>query len=550
VSIMVLLMTSLFVLLFAGFGSDMTNLFFRRGSAQGAADAACVATAMDLFVNQTQGAGMGGFSLGTSFDCAQKASAAPCKYAALNGYSSPGLTAGVDSNDVSVTFPGSINGVTTPATNVAGFYPFIQVTVTDRVKLYFAGLLSGSKTQDVHAIAKCGLQTASSPVPMIILNPTQQDTFDVGGTPNVTIVGGPPKSIEINSSNTAAVNIQGSASVDLTQGGPSFNGSSLGVFGGPSSAPGGFQTANTGSWQAPSAPVQDPFKNIAAPTDTGVAGTSSSAAYGVNGCPDHNGCTEYTAGDYSGGLLIQNATAIFDPGVYFIKGGTLDFHSNSTVRPSTLTGDGSMGVMFYLTCATPGSCGSSGDASVYISANSGGGPSTCPANGIAPGSIDCFATSVAPCPGGPLPTGYNLPTYVTGNVLLGPCTNNSAYQAPPTPVGTLRGMLFFSDRSAPPSAGEEFMAGGGGLLLVGTEYFRECAAWPTCTPPPVSSKGGGKGTTLDYQTVFHLTGGSGSGTRLIGFIVTDELLLRGTSGITMDINPFPTSSVLKVALLQ
>ena len=55
---------------------------------------------------------------------------------------------------------------------------------------------------------------------------------------------------------------------------------------------------------------------------------------------------------------------------------------------------------------------------------------------------------------------------------------------------------------------------------------------------------------MDYQTVFHLTGGSGSGTRLIGFTVTDELLLRGTSSISMDINPFSANGVLKVALLQ
>ena len=299
VSILVVLAVSLIVLLFVGFGVDMTNLFFRRQSAQNAGDSACVAGAMDLMVNQIQSAGVGGFSAGTRFNCTSTSTQAPCQYAKLNGYSSPGLVASTESNLVAISFPTTVAGVLAPPTNVAGLNPFIKVTVLDRVKLYFAGLLSGTKTQDVLTISKCGMVTTSSPVPMVILNPTQQNTFDVGGTPNVQIVGGPIRSIEVNSSNAAAVNIQGTATVDLTRGGPLFNGSDFGVYGGPSSAPGGFLTANSGYWQSPAAPVQDPFKNIAAPTDTGVAGTKKTVSYGVNGCPDHSGCTEYTAGDYN-----------------------------------------------------------------------------------------------------------------------------------------------------------------------------------------------------------------------------------------------------------
>src|SRR5437879_3316184 len=126
VTVFVAVIFTLFLAAFAGFGTDMANLWFHRQSAQGAADAACMAGAADMLYNvSTLNGGFGGFSAGTNFDCTTSVNPSPCKYAALNGYSSPGLAVGTDSNEVSVKFPSSVNGITTQANAVVGAFTFI-----------------------------------------------------------------------------------------------------------------------------------------------------------------------------------------------------------------------------------------------------------------------------------------------------------------------------------------------------------------------------------------------------------------------------------------
>ena len=569
VSILVVLAVCTFVLAFMGFGVDMTNLFFRREAAQGAADSACVAAVTDIFVG-LQGTSLGGFTPGMAFNCTGSSTQAPCKYAKLNGYSSPGLTANTESNLVAVSFPGSVNGAVAPPSSSAGPWAFVQASITDRVRLYFSSLLTSNKTQDVHAIAKCGLQTASSVPPIVVLDPTDPTTFNVYGTPNVVIVGGPTKSIQVNSNNVQAATIQGSAAVNLTAGGPNFNGSSFGVFGGPGTPPGGFSTSGTGAWQSPAAPVLDPFAGVAAPPNPGTpkqltpnhcttggvpcnvkgpgggrqkGGKTACAANGCDGCPDPSGCQEFFPGVYSS-LDCKNNTCIFAPGIYYIGTGGLTFDSNSIVRPTDITqspGDGSEGTVFYMTCSTPGSC-SKGEAGVSVAANSGKkGPSTCPAPA---GAFQCFPTSNAACPGALLPTGGNppIPTYVAQSVLLGPCTTNASYDTPSTTLGKVRGMVFYADRSG---AGTDDFSGGGGLLLVGTLYVHDCPNSPTCVAPT-----GSKSNPGDYQSSLILGGNSGEGTYILGFIVADQLAMHGTPTIAMYLSPDLTLNLLKVALLQ
>ena len=574
VSILVVLLVCTFVLAFMGIGVDMTNLFFRRQAAQGAADAACVATAMDVFAG-LQGNNLGGFTPGTAFNCTSSSTQAPCKYAKLNGYSSPGLTANTESNLVAITFPSSVSGAVAPPASTGATWSFMQAYVTDRVRLYFSTLITNKKTQDVYAISKCGLQTASSTPPMLILDPTDPTSFNVYGTPSVVIVGGPIRSIQVNSINSQAVNIQGSATVNLTAGGPNFNGSSFGVFGGPNTPPGGFSTAGTGAWQSPAAPVLDPFAGVPAPPNPGAAkqltpnqctssgvpcsvngpgglqkdGKTACAANGCDGCPDPGGCKEYFPGDYNSGgnngIDCKNTTCIFAPGVYYVGTNGINFDSNSILRPTDISqspGDGSMGTVFYMTCSTPGSCGKAGDGGVSVAANSGKkGPSSCPA---AAGAFQCYATSNAACPGGPLPTGGNppIPAYVAQSVLLGPCTTNASYDVPATTLGKVRGMVFYNDRSG--SSADDF-SGGGGLLLVGTLYVHDCPNSPTCVAPT-----GVKANPGDYQSSLVLGGNSGEGTYIVGFIVADTLAMHGTPTIAMYLTPNMTLSLLKVALLQ
>ncbi|PYV25736.1 MAG: hypothetical protein DMG27_08975 [Acidobacteria bacterium] len=245
VTIFVAIALGTFLLGFVGFGADMTNLWFHRQSAQNAADAACLAGAMDMLSDQqcTGCTPYGGFTPGAAFDCASASTSAPCQYAAKNGYSGAGLASGAESNQVSASFPASVPGVTKPTVAMAGAFPFLQVDIVDRVRVYFSALVRGSPTQDVRAIAKCGLVASNTSVPIVVLNPTCQHPFEVGGSATVAILGGPPRSIQVNSSNqtcAAATTSTGSGctstsnlAIDLHQGGPNFTGSDFGVFGAP-----------------------------------------------------------------------------------------------------------------------------------------------------------------------------------------------------------------------------------------------------------------------------------------------------------------------------
>ena len=570
VSVLVCLAVSMFVLLFVGFGVDMTNLYFHRQAAQGAADAACIAGATDMY-STANGAPMGGFSAGTAFDCSSQPSAAPCKYAALNGYNGTGLTTGNDSNKVSITFPGTVPGVDPAPTAITGGWAFMQVDVTDRVKVYFASLLGGSSTQDVLARSKCGMVTGLAPVPLIVLDPTCSHPFEISGSSTVAIIGGPVRSIEVNSNNTSCAaatdsspnTCSGSGTIDLSQGGPNFTGGQIGIFGAPSASSKNFMPGTSGGWIQPAAPVQDPFKLLAPPSKPlapkvppqpfpSVCTTNANPCkvnYGTKGCPDTAGCSEYGPGLYTSAIAVKGFTAIFDPGVYYIQppnSGAMDKNScgaggsgclpskptgschydfsvdsNGVVRPSTATGDGSGGTMFYLS-GTGGATGTYGSA--FFGSNAGKSA-----------SVDAYQSSGVTCPGGPAP---NPPLAATlpGDVLLGPCTG------PFTDVsGKNRGMVFFQDRSNADLNGQPSMQGGGGLLLGGNLYFHNCPESLTapCAPPPT-----------DYNAFLSLQGSPGSSTYIYGNITTDELAEGGNGTVYMELNPYAKYSIVKVALLQ
>jgi hypothetical protein len=509
-TIFVLLMMGIFFLAFIGLSVDYSNLWFHRQMAQTAADAGCQAGAMDMMVNAVNGTTLGNFpSPLAAFDCTGFPTSTPCSYASLNGYPSSTLTSDAPGISVHVSFPASVSGITTPPASLAPT-PFMKVAVKEQASIYFSGLLLGRHTQTVGAVATCGLVEAKSPIPIIILNPTIASALSTQGNPDIVISGGSKKSIQVNSKNVAAVNIGGSSKIDLSKGGPSGTGSDLGVFGGPVSAPGGFITGTTGAWREPSSPVSDPFALLAIPTVPGTTGTITSVAYGVDGCPDKGGCDEYFPGNYSGGIAVKNKTAIFNPGIYYVTGG-MALQANSTVRPTNNT-TGIGGTIFYF----------AGSGSISVDSNSGKDL-----------TLDAFATSRVQCPGGPAPTG--LPATLSGNILLGPCTGTYG-----DPNGQYRGMLFFQDRSA--TSVNPGWGGGGQFLLAGTMYFHSCNSDGSGTAPC--------GLASAYSDTFNLSGNSGSGTYVLGEIVTDILQLGGTSGINMTLNPNASFSVLKVELLQ
>lgn len=581
VMLFTLLGLGLFLIGAMAFAVDMSNLWFNRQSAQTAADAACTAGAMDMLVDFTNGTtSQGGFSVSGSpsaVDCSVVANqtTSPCAYAALNGFNSAISTTnannGVMGNNVSFQVNATApNGVTAPPTTVAA-NAFLTVNITDNIPTFFAGMLRGTTKQNVGARAVCGVLEATSPIPILVLNPTVSGALTVQGTPNVVIVGGPNKSIQVNSSSTSAASVGGNATVNLCAANSTYCGSSMGVWG-SEATPGGFYssastcTANRPAgapactatqqapqWNSPSAPIADPLAGITAPAQpTNVPGAPAIIPAGstTNGCPDPGGCYEYQPGYYPSGICVGKGgctyktytTAIFQPGIYYIVGG-MSASSLSCLRPSTAVGDGSGGTIFYFADGN----------SISVGSNTGGCGITAfnilTGSGSLANGVKCTAASQIP---------QNLQTQGTldGSVLLAPC------QVPPTTnalcapncslnfgdplgitdtIGEQRGILFFQNRGQ--NAGTNPSWGGGGaMLLAGTMYFHQCVTTGSDTGQ------GCVGTAFNDVTT--LGGGSGSTTYVLGDIITDGLNLHGNSGITMDLNPSATLTTLKASLLQ
>jgi hypothetical protein len=547
-----LLVMGIFLLGALCFAFDLSNMWFHRQAAQTAADAACAAGAMDILVDAQGGAtGHQGFTLGTNYSCTASSTDSVCSYAALNGYNSNGAAPG---NLVSVSFPtsaanGAPPGVPIPDAAFAGAYPFIRVDVVDHVQTYFFGLLSPSTTKDVRAFSTCGVELAAAPIPLIVLHPTNPGALTVQGNSSnnscdpdnknkLCIWGGPQQSIQVDSSDPDATHIAGSAKIDLIKGGPSNSGSDLGTWGGPIAAPGGFLTGSTGNWRAPSSPINDPFASLAVPDPTGMthytgpyrqATPADLATLGIL-CPDTT-CDEYHAGIYDTGLCIGNGpspcscpisahcTAIFDPGVYIIKG-NFTTGPNSCLRPSGAAGDGSGGVMFYFTAG----------GSASVGANSG---AACQQDFITAGyaSTHSLLYGIKCASGSNVPPNLASIASLTGNVLLAPCsgTYGDPFEAKSLvdPDGEQHGFLMFQDRTV--EAANQNWGGGGSMLLAGTMYFHNSA---------------------DSSDSFTLNGTSGSSTYVLGDIVADNVSMQGDSQVTMDLNTSVVFSVLKASIFQ
>lgn len=290
----IMIMAGLFLLAVLGVAMDYSQLWAHRQMAQAAADAACQAGAADLYLNAVDPSsastnGLGSFSwIGSPFSCSTGGSTPPCQYASFNGYSG---------SDVSVSFPAAISGVPPLPAGLATQYPYIKVTVSDTVPMSFTRLVSSNPSVTITATASCGVNPLSVPTPLVIMHPTANASLSVSGSGKIIILGGPQRSIQVNSKSTTAVNV---GIVDLSQGGPNNTGSDLAVFGGPTSQPSGVSLGTTGHYLVHSIPLGDPFANISAPSRPSTLGSARPVPFHMNGCPDPNGCVEFSAGDYTG----------------------------------------------------------------------------------------------------------------------------------------------------------------------------------------------------------------------------------------------------------
>lgn len=572
----------IFLLGVVAFGVDIVDLWFHRQAAQTAADAACTAGVMDMLY-QAEDVGTYSWFTNQITDCSGNSSgtsaAAPCWYAAKNGYSGADYSAGVSS--VALSYPTSNSNInvcsSSPGPVCVPSYlgnPFLKVNIRDRVRVFFAALVNGGKTtMDVGAQAVCAVVQVQSPIPLLVLDPHDPaasgkkngSAFSVQGTPTVAIWGGPTQSIQVDDGDSNAVNVGGSGTVDLTLGGPPGpgTGSNFGVSGGPTTNPG--VTCGTGDpncWISPHSPISDPFASLVTPgpplvptglttgggtvscTATQVVNGNCQVPNGIDGCADSkNKCIEYLPGYYANGITVKGATALFEPGIYYLAGGSsggFQAQANSCLRPSTFDYNniGIGGVMLYL---------SGSGTTVNVVSNSGSKCVTDVTNfntqtgsGILANGVKCTSGSAIPS---------NLPATLTGNVMLAPCTG--PYGDPleangqTDPSGEQRGMLLFQDRSdttlnsqvTGPSWG-----GAGSFLLAGTMYFHACNATGTgedCGAPPTY-----------WSDDFTLQGSSGSATWVLGDIVVDNLVLGGSSAITMDLNSTAAFYILKATLLQ
>jgi hypothetical protein len=581
-TMIIALAMGIFLLALAGLAVDVSNWFLHRQMAQGAADAACTAGVMDMLSQASSGVASGNFPAGSppaAFNCSTSSTTAACSYASLNGYNAGGLLANQASKEVNISFPSSVPSLSVcsptnppPCIPAAARVPnpFILVNVTDRLPTTFTALLSGQPTRDVAASAVCGVLQSTAPVPIIVLNPTCKHAFQVSGSSTVQIVGGPNRSIQVNSNdstcaaagNNSANSCTGSGTVDLTKGGPNFNGSEFAVAGSPSTPSVTFPTGSSTADWTNGGPISDPYALVSAPTFASLSASPTDGAplmvnYGVDGCPDQSAqCAEYKPGIYTNSIVVKNKTAIFVPGIYYMRVTSPDTEnsgspgsgclaqnnvpgqtryalavgSNGVVRPSTATGDGSKGVMFYLS-----GTGTGNYASVFFDSSSGSSPHT----------IDPYTTSNATCPGGTAPPAQlGIPSTVSGNVLVSQCSSGGTYLGPGSTdtAGGIRGLLFFQDRANADLNGQASMQGGGGLILAGNMYFHNCrsdGSGINCSAPDTG-----------YQAFVQLQGNPSGGTYVLGNITADELILAGNGAVAMSLNPNAVYNILKASLLQ
>ena len=127
----------------------------------------------------------------------------------------------------------------------------------------------GLSSFNVSAGAMAAIVDIVSPVPIIVTHPTMAGALDMNGNTDITITGGPQRSIQVNSNGRnpagAAYNPPSSGNVDLSTAGPHGTGGDFGTFGGPTSNPGHTLLGTTGHYLN-SSPVQDPLAGVPEPT--------------------------------------------------------------------------------------------------------------------------------------------------------------------------------------------------------------------------------------------------------------------------------------------
>jgi hypothetical protein len=576
--VFLLVILGTFLLASVGFAVDLSSMWFHRQTAQSAADAACVAGAMDmLYLHNGTITSSPGFTVGTAGDCASSSSAALCKYAEFNGYTattsaaawSPGTVGGAVA--VSWTFPSSVTGVKA-ASGIT--YPFLNVLVQEKPLTWFMGMV-GVKSLAVAASCTCGLPPGAAPPPLVILNPTINSALTLSGGAHIVIVGGSQTSIQVNSSangspsandpsNAVYCNGGNGYPIDTSTAGPSGQGGNVAVVGGPLTnqfCGANYIMNNTthALWKSPVAVAADPYASVPAPTQpagkvleavTPVATVAqgyipaSSATYGytsgtwvasgTDSCPNTAAQQHYltysSTYPHNGGNIYGNCLE-FTPGYYpnGIDTTSLAGYSNDVVifMPGVyyLNGNLNVGSATTLRNAWVGSQPSTLGVMFYFLT---GGPVFAGGSGAASSSINAVPSYYLNCSSTISPVG--TPASLTGNVLLSQCGAAGTYIGAPSSdtystTGS-RGLLFFAAHSNTYNA--TLIGAGASLNFSGALYFHNSS----------------------YADLVELDGAGGSTTYAIGMIVVDQLTLSGSGIININVTGVTGSNPSEVGVFQ
>jgi hypothetical protein len=387
-------------------------------------------------------------------------------------------------------------------------------------------MLGASATSNIKAIAVAAIVTIQNPVPMIITHPSMAHSLSTNGVTSITICGGPTQSIAVNSANADAYAApKAGGSIDLSHAGTADNGtcatgtgSDFGTFGGAGTNPGSVNVGTTGAYRQPSSPIQDPFRDVAAPSvPTQLAPAPITVNWGQNGCTNLGGCTLYFPGLYPGGLNASGGPGpgqyiLFAPGLYYMQGGGFE------LKNVTGGGDPTTYSAMCVGCTSDANTGTG--MVVYDTGPAGSTPGNDPTGGFN------------------LSTGIN----VTLQGATPTTTNNSGQTVPGPPY---YGMLFWEDRNADAHTGSNPTRNGGAhsigqgngcFSLIGNIYMTN---W---LPTMVSD-------ATHYQEVDY-NGNPCSTTYNQGYIVVSSLQIVGSSTIRMKLNPYGFINIRQVALVR
>jgi len=257
---------------FVGLVSDVGFMMHERAALQAGVDSAALAGASAL-------------------PGEEEATSIATEFAAANGLTEPGVV---------LTINTPYNGDPTK----------IEVIATSTRGSAFLGVL-GTDIFDVSARAVGTIQAGGREAAMLSLNPTQCDSFNKGGSSNITINndGG----IMINSSCDPSIDVNGIGTVTAAI---------INYY-----HPGGFQQSGSQLNPTPvpvQLPLTDPLKNVPPPNLSTMSVSPNSGGTALNPAMNtvSSGTVTLNPGIYYGGLTIKsNANVTLQPGVYVMAGG-------------------------------------------------------------------------------------------------------------------------------------------------------------------------------------------------------------------------------------